>query len=115
MLDPSIDNTLVWTPHSGTNSSYNFSNGGYEEFQMQNNNSGGFSINYTAGPFAGTTEPFNQLTIPAGSLTPNQTYSVSINYSLASSASTTTGFAAAIYSTKTTFTAVASPTPAPTP
>ena len=74
VLDPTINNTLTWTPYSVTNTGFSFTTAGYEQFQIQNSN-GGYSTNQSAGPFAGGGGAFNQLTIPAGSLLPNQTFS----------------------------------------
>jgi len=110
LLDPSIDNTLTWTAFSGTNSSFIFATGGYEQFQIQNNN-GGFSTNAEAGIRGNNAPAFNTFTIPANSLSINQTYIGSINYFLASSLSITNGLVGAGYSTETYFTILATPTP----
>lgn len=109
VLDPTVANTITFTPYNGSNSNYTFTTGGYEHVGLCGTYGDGLDIAQEAGLSVGTTTTFNTLTIPVNSMKLGHTYTGNIQYFLASSTATqSTGvYNIAGYVTQTYFTAVA--------
>lgn len=109
VLDPTIANTITFTPYNGTNGSYTFATGGYESVEFSGTYGDDLDLMQEAGVSVGTTATFNTLTIPVNSMKLGHTYTGCIEYFLASSMTTPSAnvYNIAGYVTKTYFTAVA--------
>lgn len=111
VLDPSIDNTITWTPFTASNSSYNYTTGGHisAEFE-ENGDNDAVDIDVESGVYSGNSAPFNTLLIPADTMTAGNSYEGKIEYFLASSGVIVAGtpIASAGYDVENDFIAVAS-------
>ncbi len=107
-LDPTIQNTLTWSAFTTTNSSFTFATGGNEHAQLSGNQDS-VAISHMAGLSVGTTTPFNTLVIPPNTLTAGNTYSTTLDYSLASALTSPSAnvYDTAAYSTQNYFTVAA--------
>ena len=112
VLDPTVTNTITWTAFSI--SAGTFASNGNEDARFQSDDSS-VSIETQSGIGQSSTVTFTTLTIPASTMTLNDTYTGSISYFLASSVNFNSGtqvYDIAGYETSTSFTAVAQLLPA---
>ncbi len=108
VLNPSIANTLTWTPFTASNGSFNYTTGGIEHIQISGNQDSVNINDQGSGPTG--TPAFNTLTIPANTLTPGNTYTGSFNYQLLSAGTLGTTPSLAEYLTDTYITILGSGT-----
>ncbi|HEV3273033.1 MAG TPA: choice-of-anchor tandem repeat GloVer-containing protein [Candidatus Methylacidiphilales bacterium] len=107
VLDPTVTNTITWTAINETAGT--FATNGHEDAEFESPNDGSVDIEQKAGITETSTTTFNTLTIPANTMTLNDTYAGSLNYTFLPSIGSPSAnvYDAAGYETETSFTAVA--------